>query len=140
MKTTQLIYIALGIILLTGLFFVLKPKQANNGQLQPPVEKVQSASPSASPQSNVKTFELVVKQEKLVAGPSTIKVAEGDEVVIKITSDEPEEFHIHGYDEFVDLEANIQAELSFTANKTGRFIFELEKSKTDLGAIEVSPK
>lgn len=141
MKTKPIIFLALAVVLFGGLFFVFKPqKQVQNlpeNQNQVPT---QTTSPSVAPESKVKTFELVVKGKKIVSGPETIKVTEGDEVVIKITSDEPEEFHLHGYDNSVDLETNTEAQLSFTANLTGRFPFELEQSKTDIGALEVSPK
>lgn len=134
MKIKPIIFLVLAVALLGGLFFAFKPqKQVQN----PPAN--QDVVPVIT-ESKAKTFELVVKSKKLVSGPETIKVTEGDEVVIKITSDEPEELHLHGYDKSVDLEKNIEAQLSFTANLTGRFPYELEKSKTDIGALEVLPR
>ncbi|OGD86363.1 hypothetical protein A2870_00600 [Candidatus Curtissbacteria bacterium RIFCSPHIGHO2_01_FULL_41_11] len=138
MKINPIIYLVLTVAILAGLFFMFKPKkQIENtpGQAQ-----TSTTIQSPSPESTVKTFELVIADKKLVSGPETIKITEGDEIVIRITTDEPEEFHVHGYDEFVDLEKDNPKELKFTANSTGRFIFELEESKIDLGAIEVSPK
>ena len=67
-------------------------------------------------------------------------MTEGDNITIKITSDQEEELHIHGYDNSVDLQKDIPAQLSFTANITGRFIYELEKSETEIGVLEVLPK
>lgn len=140
MKINPIIYVVLSVAVLAGLFFIFKPKkQTENTPSQTQTSNpIQSLSPT--PESTFKTFELVISDKKLVSGPETIKVTEGDEIVIKITSDEPEEFHLHGYDKFVDLEKDVPTELSFTANLTGRFIYELEQSKTDLGALEVSPK
>ena len=86
------------------------------------------------------TFNLVIKEKKVISGPTTIKINQGDEVTIKITSDEAEEFHVHAYDNSVELEPNKQATLTFTANLSGRFPFELENSKTEIGALEVQPK
>lgn len=86
------------------------------------------------------TFDLVIKDKKIVSGPVTINVTQGDEVTINITSDEAEEFHIHAYDNSVELEPDIQSTLTFTANLSGRFPFELENSKTEIGALEVQPK
>src|SRR3989338_7485480 len=123
MKPTTLLILALGIVLLGGLFFIVKPQQAKDTQ-----PTTQEATPT--PEIKTKTFTLVVKGRKLVSGPETITVTQDDEVVIKITADEPEEFHIHGYDKFVDLKKDEEGELAFTANLTGRFHFELEKSKT----------
>lgn len=140
MKINPVVYIVIGIVVLVGLFFLFKP----NSQAPVPQDNSnttqQVSSPSAQPESNVKTFELVVENKKLVSGPETIKVTQGDQVEIKITADEAEELHVHGYDESVELEPNKQATLSFVANTSGRFDFELEKSKTDLGALEVQPK
>lgn len=141
MKINPLAYVAVAVVILAGLFFAFKPqKQLETTQNQTQTSTLSPQSPSPTPESTAKTFKLEISGKKLVSGPETIKVTEGDEIVVKVTSDEPEEFHIHGYDKFVDLEENTPAELSFVANITGRFIFELEHSKTDLGAIEVSPK
>lgn len=141
MKMKTPLLVLLGIILLGGLFLFFKPKnQTKPIQTNIQENKVQAISPSPTPESKIKTFELVVKGKKLVSGPATISVTQDDEVVIKITADEEEEFHIHGYDKFVDVEKDKQATLTFTANLTGRFPFELEHSKTEIGALEVQPK
>lgn len=86
------------------------------------------------------TFELGIQGKKLVSGPATIKVNQGDEVTLKITSDEAEEFHVHAYDNSVELEPGKQATLTFNAKLSGRFPFELENSKTEVGVLEVQPK
>lgn len=86
------------------------------------------------------TFEIVIQNKKIVSGPATIKINQGDGITIKIISDEAEEFHVHAYDNSVELEPNKQATLTFNAKLSGRFPFELEKSKTELGTLEVQPK
>ncbi len=130
MKSNPIIYLILGAVILGGLFFLFKPK--------PQVSVTQETTSTSSPQSNV--FELVIKEQKVTSGPNIIKVNQGEEITIKVTSDEEEEFHIHGYDEFVDLKPNQLTELKFTTNLSGRFVFELEYSKTEIGALEVQPK
>ncbi len=47
---------------------------------------------------------------------------------------------MHGYDLSAELEPSVPAEISFAATLTGRFVYELEDSKIDIGAIEVQPK
>lgn len=123
MKINNLIILIVGILLLGGLFFISKPKQQNINTQVPP-----------------KTFDLVVKNKKLVSGPETIKVNQDEQIAIKITSNENDELHLHGYNISVEFEKDTQAELSFTASISGRFVYELEKSKIDLGAVEVQPK
>ena len=140
MKINPTIYVTVAVVILTGLFFLFKPKPQENTQIQTQTSSPLSQNTSPTPEPKAKTFELVISGKKLISGPVTVKVTEGDEVAIRITSDEPEELHLHGYDKSVDLEKNVPAELTFTANITGRFVYELEQSKTDLGALEVSPK
>lgn len=123
MSKNNLLYLIIGVVVLVGLFYLVKPKAV------PP-----------QPVSTVKTFDLVVKNKKLVSGPETLKVTQDDQVNINITNDEPEELHLHGYDKSVDLEASKSAQLKFSANLTGRFPYELEHSKTEIGALEVTPK
>lgn len=141
MNIKPIIFLVVAVAVLGGLFFMFKPQQqvqnSPDNQSVEPTETV--ASPTTS-ELKAKIFELVIKDKKIVSGPETIKVTEGDEITIKITSDEAEEFHVHAYDKSVELEPNVQATLTFTANLTGRFPFELEESKTDLGALEVQPK
>jgi len=55
-----------------------------------------------------------------VRGMKASAVLKGDDVVIKITTDEDEELHLHGYDKSVELKKDQPAELSFNANLTGR--------------------
>lgn len=132
MKPSPLIFVVLGLFLLGGLFLLFKP------QNKP--QTTQTTNVSSTPEKKIKTFQLVVKNRKLVSGDSVLKVTQDDDVVIKITVDEDEELHLHGYDKSMDLEKGKQGTLSFVAKVTGRFPFELEKSKTELGALEVQPK
>lgn len=121
-----LIFVIATVLLLGLLFFFFKPKPTANNQ------KV------SRPKTD--TVILVVTNRKLVNGPETIRATENDTVTIKITVDEDEELHLHGYDKSIDLEKDKQRTLSFKADMTGRFPYELEKHKIDLGNLEVLPK
>lgn len=140
MKNNLLIYAVAALFLVGGLFFLLKRQEQVHTPRDARNLPEEITSPSPTLKSNVAIVTLVIKDKKLTSGPETIKVNQHDKVIMKITSDEAEEFHIHGYNKFVTLKPNEQAELSLIANLTGRFVFELEKSKTDLGALEVQPK
>jgi FtsP/CotA-like multicopper oxidase with cupredoxin domain len=123
MSSKFLYLIGAAVLIVAALFLVLRPTQ-----------------PTVPTPAQVKTYEIIIKDQKLVSGSETITVTEGDEVKLVVTADIKEELHLHGYDRSVEMEANVPAELAFTANLTGRFIYELEGSKTDIGAIEVQPK
>jgi hypothetical protein len=118
-------YFGFALLVLVGLFFFFQPQTNIKNQ-----NKIQA------PQ---KTFAIVIKGKKIITGQKKISVRQYDTVVIDILSDEPDEFHLHGYNKAVDLEANKKETLRFSATKTGRFPFELEKSQTELGVVEVEP-
>ena len=126
MKTKPIIFLVITVIILIGLFFLLEPKSLSQTGLH-----------NVSQQ---KTFEIIVKNRKIVSGTHTFQATEGDTITMRLTVDEGGEVHLHGYDKHVDLEKNVPGDLTFTANLTGRFSFELEDSKTDLGVLEVIPK
>lgn len=120
MKAKYLIFAVAAVVLIGG-FIALKPKQT-----------------VVQPKTVVAT--IVVKDKKVVSGPTTINARQGDTVDIKITNDQAEELHLHGYDKKLELEANKQGELSVQANLTGSFEYELEGSSTTLGHLQVQPK
>lgn len=105
-------------------------QNSTSGQTQSP--------PETQPQK--KEFKLILKDGKLIAGPLVLMVQKGTDVTITIESDQEEEFHLHGYDKSIELKKDIPAKLTFTADKTGRFTYELEKAQTELGALEVLPE
>lgn len=96
--------------------------------------------PAKQVKQKVQSFNLVVKDNKLVSGPSVLKANQGDIVEITITADVDGELHLHGYDKHVDFKKDKPAVLGLTANISGRFPYELEDTKTEIGALEVQPK
>ncbi|SRR6266481_2168766 len=98
-----------------------------------------SAPTAGTPQSQTKAFVLVVKARTLISGQPVLSVKQGDTVSITITADESDELHLHGYDKQVDFATGTPATLTFVADQSGRFPFEMEGSKTDLGEVDVQP-
>ena len=86
-----------------------------------------------------KAFSLVVKDRKLISGESVLTVKQGDQVSITITANESDELHLHGYDKSVEFATDTPTVLILTADQSGRFPFEMEGSKTDLGELDVEP-
>ncbi|MBI2109317.1 MAG: hypothetical protein HYT93_04080 [Parcubacteria group bacterium] len=127
MKTKIIIVLAGMLIIASGWLFL--GKEAENVQPIPPETIL----------TQPKEFTLVVENKKIISGPETITIKQGETVSIIVTADEDEEFHLHGYDRSVDLEKGVPAILTFKASASGRFMFELEESKTDIGALEVLP-
>lgn len=85
-------------------------------------------------------FNLEIREKKFTATLSTLHVYKGDKVEINVLSDESEELYLQGYDKSVALEAGKKSSLTFTADVTGTFIFELLRSGVDIGSLVVEPK
>lgn len=142
-KNQTILYLALGILALAVLFFITRPKKANApNSLQTTIasQNAHNQNVSSDSANANKPVVLVIKSNTLIAGPQTITVNQGDSVTIKIVSDSADEFHLHGYDKKVNLEPNVLAQISFKANTTDRFEYELENAKVSLGALEVQPR
>jgi heme/copper-type cytochrome/quinol oxidase subunit 2 len=70
---------------------------------------------------------------------TTIKVNQGAHIHLTVNADVEDQVHVHGYDIEKDVKPGQPAVFDFTADKTGRFEFELESRKITLGEIEVNP-
>lgn len=134
MRNASVVIAALGVIILAALFFAFKSNQT----VIAPTPTPSSASSSAT--MNSKVFNLVVKNNKLVSGPDVLQVNQGDHVTINITADVDGELHLHGYNIPVEFKKDQTASLAFDATISGRFPYELEDTKTEIGAVEVQPK
>jgi hypothetical protein len=95
---------------------------------------------SVRPAMTETVFELVLAQGKLVSGPAVLRVRQGEKLTVRVSSDNVDELHLHGYDLHARIGPAAAAVLQFTADRTGRFGLELHKAHTELGALEVYPQ
>ena len=65
--------------------------------------------------------EVAVEVGEETMSPETVRVNQGDTVTLKINAEEPGEFHLHGYDLELDVEAAEVSDMVFVADATGRF-------------------
>jgi heme/copper-type cytochrome/quinol oxidase subunit 2 len=122
--TIRLLGVLLLLLLaLVGLFLLLRPDSPGN-------------DPSAGGPRE-QTYDLAISGGTM--SPEEISVDEGELVNLRITSDAPLEFHLHGYDLEEEVEPGEPAELSFEAATTGRFEIEDHDSESVLGALLVQP-
>ena len=109
-----------------------------------PATPADSATPATTaqpaPADNGKVVELKVQHGRLVSGPELIKLTEGDKITLRVTSDTDDEMHLHGYNLHLNLTAGQTGQLSLTANRSGRFEYELHHAHAALGVIEVYPR
>lgn len=130
---TQKIILSVLLVLIGGAGgYVLGHSQGTNQS----AGDTQMAAATTTP----KEFDLVVKDGKIVSGEGDIQVHQGDTVKLVVTNDSDNELHLHGYNIMTDLKANEPGTITFEASASGRFPFELEDTKQDLGAISVLPR
>jgi hypothetical protein len=123
MKPKLWIFLTVAAAILAGLFFLLRPTPSSRPALEP-----------------AQVHDLRVEQGRLVGGPEVIQVLQGQEVILNITSDRTDVFHLRAYDLHAVLRAGVAETLSFKAERSGRFDLELNRSQDGLGALEVVPR
>jgi heme/copper-type cytochrome/quinol oxidase subunit 2 len=122
-----LILIPLLLIFLVGLFYLLRP----------------SDTPKTTVSATNGPGEIVeVAIQDNVMNPEDIVINEGDTVTLRLTSDSPVEFHLHGYDLYADVEPGEPTDLTFDATISGRFAVENHDldPAVSLGQVLVQPR
>lgn len=132
------LWLVAALVVLVGLGWVLRPTTET---VSPPpttaITAPKTVPPSPPP---VAKFEYVVRHGQRVSGAETIRVNQGSTVTLVFTSDHADELHLHGYDRTLKLAAKVPAELTFVAEHSGRFEFELHHQHRSLGVLEVLPR
>jgi FtsP/CotA-like multicopper oxidase with cupredoxin domain len=94
-------------------------------------------APVAQPRPKVTTVRAVGLEP--VGGIKSIKVNKGDTVRFTVTSDQPENVHLHGYDVEKPVAPGKPARYVFKANIEGIFEVELEEAGVQLIKLQVNP-
>lgn len=92
-----------------------------------------------SPPPKPKVTRIRVAGGEPVGGVRAIKLHKGDRIRVTVTSDKPENAHLHGYDIKKPVGPGQPARYSVPARITGVFELELEESGVQLAKITVEP-
>lgn len=76
---------------------------------------------SATAHGAERHFELAIKNGRLAKSAPTLKVSQGDDVVLELSSDRDLELHLHGYSLTFKLAAGAPAVWRFAVPSSGRF-------------------
>src|SRR5215472_8280968 len=91
-----------------------------------------------------RVFDLTIAHRKLTSGQETIRVQQGDDVVLRWHSDRPVLLHLHGYEIETRVVPGAVAAMRFEARATGRFAIHVHsgqvQSESVLGYLEVYPQ
>jgi hypothetical protein len=87
-----------------------------------------STQPSTPPAPTATVIEVSVANGQVSPSPDRrVEVARGDTVRIVITSDQPDEVHVHGYDLEEEIGAGRPTAVEFVADQPGSFEVELHE-------------
>jgi precorrin-4 methylase len=91
-----------------------------------------------------RVFDLTIARGRLTDGQDTIRVHQGDNVVLRWYSDRPIVLHLHGYEVETHVVPGAVAETRFEARAAGRFPVHVHKaqgrSEAVLVYLEVYPE
>lgn len=82
--------------------------------------------------------EIQVVNGEVPDGLVLIDVVVGTHVTLAIRSNQRDELHVHSYDHELQILADQVTELTFVADQTGEFEFELHKQHRTIGLLRVS--
>ncbi len=82
---------------------------------------------------------IAVKNGKPVGGVQELEYSAGDQIRFRVSSNQADEVHVHGYDVEEEIPAGGSAMLSFPADIEGIFEVELHGSETQIAELRVNP-
>ena len=97
----------------------------------------QPAPPTAGQQVAPVVVDVQVAGGQVRTGTDRIPVPLGAQVRYQVRSDQPDEAHVHGFDEAVELTPGRTGVVEFTADMPGVFEVELHHSGLSLPSLEV---
>jgi plastocyanin len=139
MNTRNIVISIIAIVAVVGLFYMFKADSNSETTVQGS-QVIDGNNATKDANQKVDPISIVIKGNKIVVGPKVITGVVGEAITIKFLADVSDEIHIHGINKKIDLEAGKEGTITFTVEKSGRFEYELEGARAELGVIEIQPK
>ena len=102
-----------------------------------PVISADSKASSSTTTPTGTVVEITIAGGQVTEGGGRIAIPLGDPVVLRVTADEPEELHLHGYDLYFDVGGDV-IEHFFEATIPGVFELEGHDSGVVVAELEIS--
>lgn len=133
------IYAILAAISLIALWFFMAPSAPRTPipAFVATPESVASDEPSTAVDAADYSWQI---QAGEIIGPQQIEVPQGETLVLSFISDVPDEVHLHGYEQAVQVNANEPATLRVRLEHSGRFELETHRLHRVLSVLEVDPR
>jgi heme/copper-type cytochrome/quinol oxidase subunit 2 len=102
-------------------------------------ETAPATTEAPPPESKPKPITVRTRDAKPVGGVRELTVTSGETVRLVVTSNVPEEVHVHGYDLSKDVGPGKPARFRFRADLEGIFEIELEEAGEPIVELRVEP-
>lgn len=159
MRTARWLIPLGGVVVLVGLFLLLRPTDDPEPSAIPsPTVTGSPATPSPTATPTPTATETPTGQDALeveieveegrvevqvedqrVTNPATIEVTQGQRVSLRVEADVTDHVHVHVYDLLAELTPGRRATITFRANIPGVIEVELEDAGQLLAQLEVRP-
>jgi hypothetical protein len=152
----RILLLCLAGVVALGAFLVLRPEDAPQERTASPVPTTTSTSPqAATTEAEAPTtttaeerprrprpapVRIRVRDGAPVGGVGRVRARSGRIVRIAVTSDTPEELHLHGYDITRQVAPGEPATMRFRADLEGIFELELHGNGALVAQVEVRPE
>ncbi|WP_347059743.1 hypothetical protein ABC795_04665 [Blastococcus sp. HT6-30] len=133
-----LLPLALALTGCTGTEAPAEEATATPGSTGSPATAGSAPSTTGPAEATGQRLEVRVAGGQVTGDNGRVPVALGEPVSVVVTSDAPDEAHLHGYDVTADLAPGQPAELAFDATIPGVFELELHDAGTVLLTLQVS--
>ena len=141
MKKSVIVFIGLALVILSVLFVLFKPSNPGDTAAKATAKSAEAPPQGAGPTvAAPQVFAFKVSDGARLSGPEIIEVEQGSRVTLRISSNQADELHVHGYDLARELPAGDTVSLSFPAVTSGRFEIELHASHQTLTVLQVQPR
>jgi hypothetical protein len=135
------------LVLVLVLFLALRPGDDDEsaGTTTAATTSAQTTTPATTDATTTtapagpRRIRVTVRGGTVAGGVQTVRVEQGEQVVLVVRADVSDEVHLHGYDRMADVAPDAPAQLGFRATIPGRFEVELEDRKLRILELEVRP-
>lgn len=135
--------LALAVVVAVAAFVIARPgddedEPADTSAATVPAQ-TETTAPAATQPAEPAATRIRVEGGQPAGGVEEITVKTGDTVRLTVTSDAPQEIHVHGYDIIDNAGPGSPARFRFDADIEGVFEVELEGPHTQIAELRVEP-
>jgi hypothetical protein len=133
------IYAILAIISLIALWFFMAPSAPQTSVVA--FVATPDLTTNNEPKVAIETadYHWQIQAGKII-GPQQVEVPQNETLLLSFISDVPDEVHLHGYEQAVQINANEPATLRVRLEHSGRFELETHRLHRVISVLEVEPR